>query len=107
MNDQKKKICAVVLSAGRGRRMESAIQKQYMCLNGKPMIVHTLAAFERSCVDEIILVAGAGEEEYCRKEIEKFTRMCYIHDVAAIKKSGSDTNHIMRRGQEWKTVSKF
>ena len=69
MNDQKKKICAVVLSAGRGRRMESAIQKQYMCLNGKPMIVHTLAAFERSCVDEIILVAGAGEEEYCRKEI--------------------------------------
>ena len=69
MNDQKKKICAVVLSAGRGRRMESAVQKQYMCLNGKPMIAHTLAAFERSCVDEIILVAGAGEEEYCRKEI--------------------------------------
>ena len=69
MNDQKKKICAVVLSAGRGRRMESVIQKQYMCLNGKPMIAHTLAAFERSCVDEIILVAGAGEEEYCRKEI--------------------------------------
>lgn len=67
MNDQKKKICAVVLSAGRGRRMESAVQKQYMCLNGKPMIAHTLAAFERSCVDEIILVAGAGEEEYCRK----------------------------------------
>ena len=49
--------------------MESAVQKQYMCLNGKPMIAHTLAAFERSCVDEIILVAGAGEEEYCRKEI--------------------------------------
>ena len=48
MNDQKKKICAVVLSAGRGRRMESAVQKQYMCLNGKPMIAHTLAAFERS-----------------------------------------------------------
>ena len=69
MNDQKKKICAVVLSAGRGRRMESAVQKQYVCLNGKPMIAHTLAAFERSCVDEIILVAGAGEEEYCRKEI--------------------------------------
>ena len=69
MNDQKKKICAVVLSAGRGRRMESVIQKQYMCLNGKPMIAHTLEAFERSCVDEIILVAGAGEEEYCRKEI--------------------------------------
>lgn len=67
MNDQKKKICAVVLSAGRGRRMESAVQKQYMCLNGKPMIAHTLAAFERSCVDEIILVAGAGEKNIAEK----------------------------------------
>ena len=36
-----------------------------------------------------------------------FTKLCYIHDVAAIKKSVSDTNHIMRRGQKWKTVSKF
>ena len=69
MNDQKKKICAVVLSAGRGRRMESAIQKQYMCLNGKPMIVHTLAAFERSCVDEIILVAGPVKRNIAEKKL--------------------------------------
>ena len=60
-------------------------------------------------ISEDVRVKDLTEEEVTkiRKEIEKITRMCYIHDVAAIKKSVSDTNHIMRRGQEWKTVSKF
>lgn len=63
------RITAIVLAAGRGRRMGSNIQKQYMLLAGRPLICHTLRAFERSPVDDIILVCGSGEEEYCRREI--------------------------------------
>ena len=63
------KVAAVVLAAGRGARMESNIHKQYMPLLGKPMIYYSLLAFQESRADEIILVTGAGEEEYCRKEI--------------------------------------
>ena len=62
------RITAIVLAAGRGRRMGSRIQKQYMQLAGQPLICHALRAFEQSPVDDIILVCGPGEE-YCRSGI--------------------------------------
>ena len=34
----KKKCTAIVLSAGQGKRMGTAIQKQYIELSGKPII---------------------------------------------------------------------
>lgn len=64
-----KKITAVILAGGKGKRMNSKVSKQYMILEGKPILYYTLKAFENSLVDEIILVTGAGEEAYCRKEI--------------------------------------
>lgn len=65
----KGKVGAVVLAGGRGSRMQSQIQKQYMTLGGRPLICYALMAFENSCVDEIVLVTGAGEEAYVRQEI--------------------------------------
>lgn len=65
----KETITAIVLAAGRGTRMESRIQKQYMEVHGKPLVYYALKAFEESSVDEVILVTGRGEQEYCRKEI--------------------------------------
>ena len=38
----KKKCTAIVLSAGQGKRMGTAIQKQYIELSGKPIIFYTL-----------------------------------------------------------------
>ena len=67
MNQEK--VTAIVLAAGRGTRMESNIQKQYMVLNGKPLIYYSLQAFQKSVVDNVILVTGSGEEEYCQREI--------------------------------------
>ena len=63
------KIDAVVLAGGKGLRMGSRIPKQYMELKGKPMLYYSLAAFEESFVDNVILVCSEGEEDYCRKEI--------------------------------------
>lgn len=71
MNNQK--TAAVVLAAGRGRRMNSDVQKQYLLINDKPVIYYTLQAFEKSDVDEVILVTGQDEIGYCRHEIvEKY-----------------------------------
>lgn len=67
--ETKKRIGAVVLAGGQGRRMNSQVQKQYMMLAGRPLISYALEVFERSPVDEIVLVTGAGEEEYVRREI--------------------------------------
>lgn len=63
------KIGAVILAGGKGSRMKSQIQKQYMMLAGKPLICHALEIFENSSVDEIVLVTGVGEEEYVRQKI--------------------------------------
>jgi 2-C-methyl-D-erythritol 4-phosphate cytidylyltransferase len=67
------RFAAIVLSAGTGSRMKSDIPKQYLPLCGKPVICYSLQAFEESAVDEIVLVTGAGDTDFCREEIvEKY-----------------------------------
>ncbi len=67
---QKQKCTAIVLAAGQGKRMGTRVQKQYLEIQGKPILYYSLAAFETSdIVDEVILVVGNGQEEYCEKEI--------------------------------------
>ena len=65
----KEKVTAVVLAAGKGSRMHSDIQKQYMTLLERPVITYALEAFEDSSVDEVILVVAPGEVEYAQKNI--------------------------------------
>jgi len=65
----KKKIVAILLAGGKGKRMNSDTQKQYMLLDGRPVLYYSLKALEESSVSEIILVVGAGEIEYCREQI--------------------------------------
>ena len=70
---KKEVFAAVVLAAGRGKRMESSVHKQYLLLHEKPVLYYALKAFEESPVQEIVLVVGKGEIEYCQKEIvEKY-----------------------------------
>ncbi|MBP5773297.1 MAG: 2-C-methyl-D-erythritol 4-phosphate cytidylyltransferase [Eubacterium sp.] len=67
------KITAIVLAAGSGSRMNSDTKKQYMEINGKPVVWYSLNAFENSRVDEIILVVPEGEREYATENfVEKY-----------------------------------
>lgn len=71
-----KQYCtAIVLAGGSGKRMGTKVHKQYLLLGEKPVLYYSLQAFEDSdLIDEIILVTGSGEEDYCRKEIvEKYS----------------------------------
>lgn len=63
------KVTAIVLAAGRGKRMNSSVAKQFLQLQGKPVIYYALKAFEDSIVDDIILVTGGDMLDYCRDEI--------------------------------------
>lgn len=64
---------AIVLSAGVGSRMHSDIPKQYMDLNGYPVIYYALRAFEESSVDSVVLVAAPEDVAFCRENIvEKY-----------------------------------
>lgn len=70
----KKRCTAIVLAAGQGSRMGTKIQKQYLEIEGKPVLYYSLAVFEQSdIIDDIILVVGEGQVDYCRREIvERF-----------------------------------
>ena len=72
---EKKYCTAVVLAGGSGKRMGTKVHKQYLMLKGYPVLYYSLKAFQDSAwIDEIVLVSGAGEEEYCQKEIvEKYS----------------------------------
>ena len=63
------KITAIIPASGRGTRMQSSVAKQYMELCGKPLLYHTIKAFEESAVEEIILVVPEGEEDFVRTTI--------------------------------------
>ena len=71
---EKKYCTAVVLAGGSGKRMGTKVHKQYLMLKGYPVLYYSLKAFQNSSwIDEIVLVSGTGEEEYCQKEIvEKY-----------------------------------
>ncbi len=72
---------AIVLAGGSGKRMNSDIPKQYMLLNGKPVIYYSLKAFEQSPhIDEIILVTARDYIEYVKNEIagSEFTKLTKI-----------------------------
>lgn len=49
--------------------MQSEVPKQYMLLDGKPLLYYSLRAFEESEVEQVVLVTPEGEEEYCRRQI--------------------------------------
>ena len=61
---------AIILAAGKGRRMESSVNKVYIDLLGKKTIVRTLESFQQSpFIDEIILVVGENDITYCGFEV--------------------------------------
>lgn len=62
-------VSAIVLAAGKGSRMKSDTAKQFMEINGKPLLYYSLKVFDASVVDEIILVTRGQDIDYVREEI--------------------------------------
>lgn len=63
-------VSAIVLAGGRGKRMGSVQSKQYIDLNGKPILYYTLNHFiNNKNIDKVILVIPEDELEFCRNEV--------------------------------------
>lgn len=89
------KITAIVLAAGSGSRMKSKTKKQFMEIKGKPVIWYSLFEFEKSRVDEIILVTGKEDIDYCKKEIVEKYNLKKIKNVVA---GGSERHESVYNG---------
>jgi len=69
-------IYAIIVAAGKGMRMRDAMRKQYLALDGKPILARTLTAFKRcEQIDEIIVALPAEDIEFCRTEIIPAARL--------------------------------
>lgn len=63
-------VSAIVLAGGRGKRMGSVQSKQYIDLNGRPILYYTLNRFiNNNNIDKVILVIPEDELEYCQREV--------------------------------------
>lgn len=80
------KNIAIIFAGGSGARMGSGIPKQFLEVNGKPIIIHTLEIFEEHAdIDEIYV---ACKEDYI-KQLQKFVTKFMITKVMKIVPGGA------------------
>ena len=80
----KKKCTAVILAAGSGSRMKSNVAKQFMLLDGKPLIWYALDTVEQSrIIDDCILVTGEADLAYMQKEIVEKYHFSKVNTIVA------------------------
>src|SRR5205807_9684257 len=73
-------LSAIIVAAGSSERM--GFDKLFALVNGKPVIAHTIAAFERTdCIDEIILVGRADSLGELRKVVSEPTKVKQIVEI--------------------------
>src|SRR5437870_4671094 len=86
-------LSAIIVAAGSSERM--GFDKLFALVNGKPVIAHTIAAFERTdCIDEIILVGRADSLGELRKVVSEPTK------VKQVIAGGAERSDSVRAGLE-------
>ncbi len=68
------KYFAIIVAGGSGNRMQTDIPKQFLLLNGKPVLMHTIEAFSKCVLNPQILLVLNGKHQNHWKEL------CQIYD---------------------------
>ncbi|MGM0369533.1 MAG: 2-C-methyl-D-erythritol 4-phosphate cytidylyltransferase [Bacillota bacterium] len=64
------KTSVIIPAAGQGKRMKTEKNKQFLMLEDKEILAHTINKFEQEAtVNEIIVVCRAEEVDYCKNNI--------------------------------------
>ncbi len=75
-------IAAIITAAGRGTRLQSNISKQFIQINGKPVLAHTLKSFQDAFrINNIYLVVPEDYIEYCREKIVKKYNFTKVKEI--------------------------
>jgi len=90
------KIYALIPAAGMGKRMGAGQNKQYLLLDGKPILAHTLKVFQDFPeVAGIYLVSPEAEIPFCREEVvERYG----FSKVRAVVPGGAERQHSVYNG---------
>jgi 2-C-methyl-D-erythritol 4-phosphate cytidylyltransferase len=87
---------AIIVAGGSGSRMKSDLPKQYLLLNHKPILMHTIEKFIQAFQDiKIILVLPADQAEYWQS-------LCQLHQFdsssISLAKGGSSRFYSVKNG---------
>ena len=86
---------AILVAGGSGSRMQSMVAKQFLLLNGKPVIMHTIEAFSRCGLSPKILVVLNKHQRFYWAEL------CNIHHFKikhTVIEGGEQRFHSVKNG---------
>ena len=96
--DKNIRCAAVLLAGGAGRRMGGKVPKQFVDLNGKPVLCYSLKTFSESAIiDEIVIVSDEEHIGYVEKDI---VDLYGFYKVSNVVKGGRERYHSVARGLE-------
>ncbi|MDP5276856.1 2-C-methyl-D-erythritol 4-phosphate cytidylyltransferase [Chengkuizengella axinellae] len=85
----------VIVSAGKGTRMRTKQSKQYIELQNKPILVHTLEQFQKiSEIEHIHVVVGADDVKLVKSYVEQY----HLHKVACVIAGGKERQDSVYEG---------
>ncbi len=88
-------VSAIIVAAGKGKRMGTQISKQFLLLDGKEILAHTVGRFEQfSKIQEIVLVSGRNDLEEVRAMVKSYG----WKKVSAIVPGGKERQDSVRCG---------
>lgn len=88
----------LLLAGGSGRRMEQNIPKQFLEINGKPVIAYTMERFEKHPdIDGMIVVCIAGWQEHLKQIIREY----HITKVIDVIEGGANGQESICRGVKY------
>lgn len=95
MTGNNKNKTVIVAAGGSGTRMNGSIPKQFLKLNKKPVLIHTLENFEKcSIIDEILLVVPRAEMAESRSLIDEWK----IRKIKEVIPGGKTRQHSVWNG---------
>lgn len=90
------KAFALIPAAGMGKRMGASINKQYLQLDGLPIVARTISVFEQSpYIDAIYLVIPEAEIPYCQEHV---VTACGFRKVVEIVPGGRERQNSVMNG---------
>lgn len=90
------KAYALIPAAGMGKRMGASVNKQYLQLDGLPIVARTIAVFEQSPhIEAIYLVIPQDEISYCREHV---VEACGFRKIVEIVPGGRERQNSVLNG---------